>query len=140
MKKGPSTGKVLDDSMLSDVFGIEMDEMVVAPKKAAPEKRKAPAKQTATKELKKATASGARLSKKRVVAPKVASVKAIGIAKETASKAEIKPMKKATAVKKADSKPATKSAPLPTARVKSAKETPEQNIEKSTRRSNRKPR
>lgn len=54
-RKGPKTGKVLDDAMLSDVFGIEMDEELVpdpmpSPRtSASPSKKKIAAKSTVVK-------------------------------------------------------------------------------------------
>ncbi len=46
-KTGPAAGKVLDDAMLADVFGIEIDDAVaLKPKKTAVPAKKAPAKAT----------------------------------------------------------------------------------------------
>ena len=52
-KRGPSSGKVLDDFNLSDVFGIEMDEPVVPPRKSTSGKQMVPAKKIAAKPQKK---------------------------------------------------------------------------------------
>lgn len=48
-KKGPAAGKVLDDSMLANVFGIEMDERAAPAKEAKGRKKPAPAKVIAKK-------------------------------------------------------------------------------------------
>ncbi len=44
LKKAPTAGKVLDDLMLADVFGIEMDEGVAPAKPTKARKKPAPAK------------------------------------------------------------------------------------------------
>ena len=56
-KKSPATGKVLDDSMLADVFGIEMAEAAVSAigGKAATVNKKRP---VSTKKLKRKTGAG----------------------------------------------------------------------------------
>ena len=53
LKKGPATGKVLDDSMLADVFGIEMDETNLPAREASP-RRKPPIAKGITKKGPKA--------------------------------------------------------------------------------------
>jgi uncharacterized Zn finger protein len=55
-KKGPIAGKLLDDSMLADVFGIEMDE-TAAPTKGARPRKEPPAKAHANKAAKTTTVS-----------------------------------------------------------------------------------
>lgn len=98
-KKGPSAGKVLDDSLLSDVFGIEMDEVVVSTGKSTSFKPKVPVKKTVAKALKKVVAPASVKSKKPSVGSKAASVKAQGIAKKKAPATEIKPTKRVAATK-----------------------------------------
>lgn len=72
-KKGPAAGKVLDESMLADVFGIEMDEALVAPQKASPNKRKLSAKKIATKGSKKLVASPVTKVKESITSRKAAA-------------------------------------------------------------------
>ena len=69
-KKNLAEGKVLDSAMLADVFGIEMDEAVVVPKRVSPKKRSVPAK-TPAKVVPKMPAKhiAAPLSKRVVVVP-----------------------------------------------------------------------
>lgn len=71
-KKGPAAGKLLDTSMLGDVFGIEMDE---APAPAAPRKKPVVVKEAAKKALKPGTNAKVKSSRKPLVIPKAASVK-----------------------------------------------------------------
>jgi uncharacterized Zn finger protein len=61
-KKGPAAGKRLDDSMLADVFGIEMDE-TAAPTKDARPRKEPPAKAQANKAAKTTTVSHSATSK-----------------------------------------------------------------------------
>jgi len=67
-KTGPTAGKVLDDSMLADVFGIEMDiEVGLKPKqKPKPNKSAAPATKAATKAIRQKTAITAEIGDKPV--------------------------------------------------------------------------
>jgi uncharacterized Zn finger protein len=51
-KKTPGSGKVLDNAILADVFGIEMDATVVPTKKVSPQKKTPAAKNTAKKPAK----------------------------------------------------------------------------------------
>jgi len=67
-KKGPAAGKVLDDSMLADVFGIEMDENLLQPKRSAPSKKPAPPKVAARKAPKGKTAAVAETNEKKLPA------------------------------------------------------------------------
>jgi len=67
-KKSPRSGKVLDNAMLADVFGIEMDATIVPAKQVSPQK-KAPAAKTSVKKSAKIT------KKKTVTTRKTASVK-----------------------------------------------------------------
>lgn len=76
--KGPAAGKVLADSMLADVFGIEMDENIEPAKRSAPGEKSAPAERAAGKKAAPAKAAsgekGARV--KRATGKKSAPVKA----------------------------------------------------------------
>jgi uncharacterized Zn finger protein len=67
-KKAPRSSKVLDNAMLADVFGIEMDTTAVPAKKVSPQKKTPPAKNTAKKPAKIT-------NKKSVATRKTASVK-----------------------------------------------------------------
>ena len=51
-KKFPRSGKVLDEAMLADVFGIEMDTAAVPTKQVSPQKKTPAAKTTAKKPAK----------------------------------------------------------------------------------------
>src|SRR5450830_829700 len=82
-KKGPVPGKVLDDSLLSDVFGIEMDDDV-ALKKPSPSKKVAPGKKSAPKALKTATGKAMTVAKKKTVVKEVISNKQTASAKNSA--------------------------------------------------------
>lgn len=75
-KKTLAQGKVLDDSMLADVFGIEMDETPLPTKDAAPQKTPAPAKTIAKNASKAASDSMAEPSKKPRAPRKTATVEA----------------------------------------------------------------
>ncbi len=101
-KKGPVSAKVLDDSLLSDVFGIEMDEVVTPPRKSATAKKAAPAKKTVTKPAKVAKAAIAAKSKKPVVSAKakVAATKTGAAVKKTVVAKKLAPAKKTVAAKK----------------------------------------
>lgn len=77
-KKGPAVGKMLDTSMLGDVFGIEMDE-TLAPKKPAPRAKPPVVKQAAKKTPKPKAGTGAKVgtSKKASAIPKATTVKKV---------------------------------------------------------------
>ena len=82
-KKGPAAGKVLDTSLLADVFGIEMDEP--AAPKASPKRKPASAKASGKKGPKTASETAARASKKpRVTSSKAAAAKKPVVAKPPA--------------------------------------------------------
>ncbi|MDP2826881.1 MAG: hypothetical protein Q8O52_29870 [Sulfuritalea sp.] len=91
-QKGPAAGKLLDTSMLGDVFGIEMDE-TAAPKKAAARKSPAKVKEAAKKAPKASTGVKVKPSKKPSAIPKAATVKKAVAAKpvprKTASKGAV---------------------------------------------------
>jgi len=71
-KKAPRSGKVLDNAMLADVFGIEMDATVFPAKKKIPQKKTPAAKTTAKKPAKisnkKPVATGKTASFKKALA------------------------------------------------------------------------
>ncbi|OGB30105.1 MAG: hypothetical protein A3F78_10480 [Burkholderiales bacterium RIFCSPLOWO2_12_FULL_61_40] len=97
-KKGPAVAKVLDDSLLADVFGIEMDEAVLPVKAPSASKKAAPAKKTAPRK-----AASTKAAPTKTVAPKPASKKAVKAPKAAASKtsgAKTKPALKPAAKKK----------------------------------------
>ncbi|HSV78231.1 MAG TPA: SWIM zinc finger family protein [Ramlibacter sp.] len=54
-RKGPAAGKLLDDSMLADVFGIEMDEDMLPANDAAKTRKKAAPEINAAKKAPRAT-------------------------------------------------------------------------------------
>lgn len=81
-KKGPATGKVLEDSALADVFGIEMAE-VATPKKPAARRSKT----TATKEVKAPTKPATAKTTKRTAADKPETAKKISAKKPVKAKA-----------------------------------------------------
>ena len=83
-KKGPAVGKVLDTSMLGDVFGIEMDESA-ATGKAAPRKKPVAAKGVA-KGSRAGTGVKAATSKTPASIPKAAPVRKAPAAKPSAKK------------------------------------------------------
>ena len=99
---GPAPGKLLDQSMLADVFGIEMDEAPAATKLASPRKQTAPAKTLGKKTVKENAAPIATTKKKpassRTVAAatKPAVLKKPVLAKVAASKKA--PAKKAVSL------------------------------------------
>ena len=81
-KQRPTTGKVLDDAHLADVFGIEMADVAPAKKPAAPRHpstatgmKKAPAKLAASATRNATTAGKTRATKKAVEAPAGAMAK-----------------------------------------------------------------
>lgn len=108
---GPAPGKLLDQSMLADVFGIEMDEAPAATKLARPRKQAAPVKTLAKKPTKAKVAPAAQTKKKpassRTVAAttKPSAVKKPAIVKAAASKKA--PAKKAAS----PAKPAPQKSP-----------------------------
>ncbi|MCK0509254.1 SWIM zinc finger family protein [Aromatoleum anaerobium] len=73
--KGPAAGKVLDDSMLADVFGIELDETTLTTKDASPRKAPAPTKDRAKRAPKAASGTPAETSKKPAAIRKAAPSK-----------------------------------------------------------------
>jgi uncharacterized Zn finger protein len=83
-KKGPAAGKVLDNSMLADVFGIEMDETTLPTKDASPRKKPAPAKGMAKKAPKATPGTTAETSKKPRAIRKAATVRKPVVAKPPA--------------------------------------------------------
>ena len=124
--KGLSAGKVLDDSLLSDVFGIEMDEVAVPAKKAKLDKR-AVAKKTVVRAQTKVVSPASVKGKKSSAGSKVVAVKSHGTGKRATPVTVIKPTKRATAAKKmVTPKPAAKpvARPLPPTTKRSAKNTP----------------
>ena len=82
-KKGMAVGKVLDTSMLADVFGIEMDEAVAPLRVASPRKKPAPAKVIAKKAAKGKAQPPAATSKKPAAIRKVTAAKKLGVPKKT---------------------------------------------------------
>lgn len=98
-KKGLSAGKVLEDSVLSDVFGIEMDDHI-AIKKSDANKKLVAAKKTAPKAPKVATSSVVGTGKKPVGNLKTSSVKAVVVAKKQTAVKGVVPKKKAASAKK----------------------------------------
>ncbi|MHB9102399.1 MAG: SWIM zinc finger family protein [Sulfuricella sp.] len=82
-RKGPATGKVLDNSMLADVFGIEMDATVLPTKDASPQKKPAPAKGIVKKAAKAKSGATAKTSKKPPAIRKAATAKKPVVAKSS---------------------------------------------------------
>lgn len=105
-KTGVAVDKVLDDSMLGDVFGIEMDEApepaktVSSKKKAAPVKKTA--KKVAEKVAKKTTAALIPMKrvKKPAPSPRVEPVRASGAAKKSVAVKKVTPAKASAPAKK----------------------------------------
>jgi uncharacterized Zn finger protein len=105
-KTGVAVDKVLDDSMLGDVFGIEMDEApepaktVSSKKKAAPVKKTA--KKVAEKVAKKTTAALIPMKrvKKPAPSPRVEPVRASGAAKKAVAVKKVTPAKASAPAKK----------------------------------------
>ncbi len=94
-KKGPAVGKVLDDSMLADVFGIEMDEGGAPAKEAKTRKKPAPAKAIAKKAATTTKAGAAKIkpdASKKPRPARTATAKQTTAAKLSA-KASAKPRK-----------------------------------------------
>jgi uncharacterized Zn finger protein len=106
--RGPAAGKVLDDTMLSDVFGIEMDEPV-ASERSVPGKKVVAVKAKVPKAPKTPQAT-----------TQTISVKTIAVAKKPTAVKETVPAKKAVAKRAVAAKPAGKQAgrALATAKVK----------------------
>lgn len=107
-KTGPTGPKVLDDSMLADVFGIEMDDAVESQNATRPRKAAAAATVVAKKASK--TSAGTALVGKKAAVKKVAPPKKPAAKKATiqtkaipvklpVSKAAVKPAVKKTALK-----------------------------------------
>ena len=122
---GPAPGKLLDQSMLADVFGIEMDEAPAAPKLASPRKQAAPAKvlekktvkangapATPTSQPKKQPASSRTVAAatKPAVLKKPAAAKAAASKKAAAKKAASPP--KSTPQKSPAMKAKSKTTPM----------------------------
>lgn len=74
-KQGPAAGKVLDTSLLGDVFGIEMDETAAPTEDAGPRKKPVAAKAIAKKTAKGATGVTTGTSKKPPAIRQAAPVK-----------------------------------------------------------------
>ncbi len=114
-KKGPAAGKVLDDSALGDVFGLEMDELEATP---MPKPKAKPVKQG----TKPAPAKPAKTTKAAAVKPAKAPTKTTPV-KATPETAPAKP---STATRKVASKTVkavtakTSKAPAKTPTVKAA--------------------
>ena len=89
-KKGPAAAKVLDTSLLGDVFGIEMDETAVPTQDAGPRKKPVAAKATAQKTAKAATGITIGTSKKPPGIRKAATVKTPVAVKPPGSKSASK--------------------------------------------------
>ena len=113
-KKGPASGKVLDDSSLADVFGIEMAE-VAAPKKMTVQRSTATATKAAKAPTKPATAKQSAADKpdktrkatvKKPVKAKL-SAKASTVSRTSTNKTAIKNAKVETKLKDPKSKAAT---------------------------------
>lgn len=83
-KKAPAASKVLDNSMLADVFGIEMDEATPPTKDASPQKKPVPANGTAKKAPKATSDTTAEPSKKPRAIRKTATVKKPVVVKPSA--------------------------------------------------------
>lgn len=94
-KNGPAAGKVLDDSMLADVFGIEMDEGVAPAKKANARKKPPPAKAVAKKAPKATKASAAKTKAGTAQKPRPTRTAAAkeAVAAKLSAKASAKPGK-----------------------------------------------
>lgn len=89
--KGPAVAKVLDDSLLADVFGIEMDDAVVPAKASGARKKVAAAKKTPAKQAASRKAVAPKpVSKKPVQAPKAAASKASNAKTQVALKPAVK--------------------------------------------------
>jgi uncharacterized Zn finger protein len=105
---GVVSGKVLDDAVLSDVFGIEMDndappQKPVAKKKAAPAKKVVAAKTTAaTKGVKKSTAVKATTKTPLASAPTAKTAKAVKTVKTVKTVKAVKAVKAKTVKVKND--------------------------------------
>jgi uncharacterized Zn finger protein len=110
-KKGPVAGKVLDSSLLGDVFGIEMDEP--APATARSTKSRALVKASAKQGPTAANATVAEMRKEPRVGPKAAAAKKPTVAKPPPVKEPVRqrqsasskwPAGKSTAVDKTPAK------------------------------------
>ena len=82
-RKDLSAGKMLDHSMLADVFGIEIDESVVPAKTASPRKSPTLAKAKTSKAVTGQTVTPAQKSNKTMVNAKVATAKKTVVAKRS---------------------------------------------------------
>lgn len=82
-KQGVAVGKLLDTSMLADVFGLEMDLGITPTKILALRTKQAPAKAIAKKAAKGKARSPAATSKKPAAIRKGAAAKKPGVAKKT---------------------------------------------------------
>jgi uncharacterized Zn finger protein len=83
-RKGLAVGKVLDNSMLADVFGIEMDETIPPTRDDSPQKRSAPAKGIAKKTLQAKAGTTVETGKKPGTTKKAATAKKPVVAKPPA--------------------------------------------------------
>ena len=93
--KGPATAKMLDDSQLADVFGIEMDE--VAPSRVAARQAARPASVAAPKKVDAVPRKVAAATKKAPTLPK----KAPAVKKQVAAPAKVAMPAKSTTAKRA---------------------------------------
>ncbi len=105
-KPGAAGLKVLDDAMLADVFGIEMDGVVEA-EKTSSRRKPAPAVKVPAKKVAEAASATASVQKKAPV-KKVAPPKKPAAKKPSAKKATVQP--KAIPVKRSASKAAVRPA------------------------------
>jgi uncharacterized Zn finger protein len=126
--------KVLDDAMLADVFGLEMDD-AVAPAKSAGSRKKAPAthaikkveKKPTTKTVITTTQPPATKTKKRAASEKAAPltapkpVKQVVESKKAATPKRVTPAKKAVAVKKTSAAKKTVTGQSPSPQKSSAR-------------------
>ena len=74
-KQGPTAGKVLDDALLADMFGIEMTDVAPATKPAAPRQKSTATKVATTTTRKAPTAGKTETTRKTVAAQKPVKAK-----------------------------------------------------------------
>lgn len=96
--KRMASGKVLDDALLADVFGLEMAEAAPTVKKTSAERRKVPlpaktavAKRTATKATRKVAAAEPKVKKPSPATPKAPSVASVAAKRPRGRPAKVKP-------------------------------------------------
>jgi len=109
-KKAPNSDRVLDNAMLADVFGIEMDTAVAPTKKLSPQKKSPAAKTTAEKPAKTSSETGSKPAATR---------KAAGTNKTLAAQ----PLAKATSSQRKATTGLAQGSKLPSAKVKVKKTT-----------------